>query len=86
MSLVETQWVNSPVVVDSSDWKHIQLTFTPESQYSYLYIGYMGNVGDATSNAWSDGGSSGFYIWVDELSVTKSIATEVVSSLGKYNM
>jgi gliding motility-associated-like protein len=67
--LVSSQYLKMDQMLDSNDWRYIEWTFTANYSYSYLYVGYMGNVSDAVENMWSSSSSVGFYVWIDMVSV-----------------
>lgn len=75
-SFYENQWVATPQVIAGSEWQKVELTFTADAPYRYLFIGFMGNVADATYNAYTDAFMIGFYAWFDEVSV-RQVSVEV---------
>ena len=67
--LVSNQFVMMDEMLDSNDWRYVEWNYTADYAYEYIYLGYMGNVSDATENIWSSSGSIGPYIWMDVVSV-----------------
>ncbi len=66
---VASQWVATEEVIDGSDWRFIELNFEADRAYEYLFVGFMGNVADATQRIANDDGFLGCYVFFDELYV-----------------
>lgn len=77
-STLANQYVTCEEMIDGSEWHHLEFTYTADDNYSYAYIGYMGNVADATENAWSDSWSIGFYVWYDAVEVETVTQPELI--------
>ena len=75
--LVSTQFVKMDEMLLSSDWEFQEWSYTADFAYSYIYVGYMGNVDDAIENIWSTSGSVGFYVWYDMVSVVPIDSVEM---------
>ncbi len=67
----QNHWVTCSTVIQDTIWHHIVLDYIPDANYTHMYIGYVGDVANATEIAWSSSPSVGFYTWIDEVSVEK---------------
>lgn len=76
-STMTNQFVTCQEVISGSDWIDIEWEYECDAGYTHIFVGYVGNVADATTNAWSDSGSVGFYVWMDKISVVEQIQTSV---------
>ncbi len=74
-NLVSNQWVACDPIISGSEWQQVQLAFTPDEDYEYIYIGFMGNDEDA-SFILPQVNPQGFYVWVDQV-VIEPIYLEV---------
>jgi len=65
------RWASWPQVINDTVWHYVELYVTPDSSYTHLNIGYVGDWINATYISWSTSGSVGFYVWIDQVSVQK---------------
>lgn len=79
--LVATQWVATDQVIDGSEWQLIELNFEADRAYTHLFLGFMGNVRDATQRLANPNGQLGCYVWFDELYVNH-VDVEVPSTIN----
>jgi len=53
-------------------WHFIEMTYTADAVYNYIYVGIMGDWASLnTSMLWSTSSTVGPYFWVDEVSVVQ---------------
>jgi hypothetical protein len=62
-------YVTSEEMIVGSDWTEVTWEYVAAANYTHIFVGYVGNVADAVTNAWSESGSVGFYTWIDKVSV-----------------
>ncbi|TXF91175.1 T9SS type B sorting domain-containing protein [Neolewinella aurantiaca] len=79
--IVANQWVASDQVIDGSEWTLVELNFEADQAYEYLFLGFMGNVSDATQRLYNDDPQLGCYVWFDELYV-RHVDVEVPETLN----
>ncbi|MBL8003274.1 MAG: SprB repeat-containing protein, partial [Flavobacteriales bacterium] len=68
-STAPNDWVTCTQVIAGSQWQYLEWCYVPQQPYTHLYLGYMGDVVLSTVNAWSNSGSVGFYVWIDDVVV-----------------
>ena len=64
-------------MLDSNDWRNYQWTYTANYDYEFIYLGYVGNTDDATTNSWSTDASIGYYVWFDMVMVIAVDSVEI---------
>ena len=67
--LVADNFVVSDVIVDGQEWMFITLNYVADKDYEYAFIGFMGNVSDATQRIYNDDDFLGAYVFMDEFYV-----------------
>lgn len=61
---LSNQWVACEEIISGSEWQQVELEYTPDEAYQYIYIGFMGNDADAAYNFTGDNPMF-LYAWVD---------------------
>ena len=64
-------WVACEEVIDGSEWKKLEFDYQASEDFAYAYIGYMGDYSTSTFSIANDDFLLGFYVWIDEVSVTR---------------
>lgn len=62
-------WVTCTQLINDTIWHYLEWCFVPQQAYTHIYLGYVGDVINSTVNAWSNSGSVGFYVWIDDVVV-----------------
>lgn len=65
------RWAGWPQVIDDTTWHYVEMNVTPDSNYTYLNIGFVGDWVNSTHINFSTAGTVGYYVWIDEVSVQK---------------
>lgn len=76
-STMTNQFVTCSEIIASSEWVEVSWEYECDANYTHIFVGYVGNVDDALTNAWSDSGSVGFYVWVDKVSIIEQVETAI---------
>ena len=66
---MQDQWVTCSQVISDTVWHYLEWCYTPTVAYDHVYVGYVGDVANGTTNAWSTSPSVGFYTWIDDVFV-----------------
>lgn len=64
-------WVACEEVIEGSDWVKVAFDYQASEDFEYAHVGYMGDVSTSTFTAPNDDHLLGFYVWIDEIVITR---------------